>query len=502
MTIGKWQEKLRERELLAFSVLTAMLMLAAAFLFAAPEQLAEGMRCIIVSRDALITDYFELAGYGASFLNGALVMGIAIGLLTALKIPFTGLTMAALWINAGYALWGKNPLNMLPIILGTALYAKVHHSGMGRYVYTALFGTCLGPFVTEMIFLLPFSGGINVILAAATGIFIGFILPPLAMHTAAMHMGYNLFNVGFAAGILAFVMVCVLRSLGFQSEPVLLWKAGRHPGITAGLFVYFMAAILLGLWITGGEVKGLWRIMRHPGRAVADFVLMDGAGATLINMGLVGLAGTFYILAVDGDFSGPVLGALLTAFGFAAFGVHLKNYLPVLAGVFLSAIISHWNPATPGSQLAAIFAVGLAPIAGQFGAAAGVAAGLLHAAIVMCTSDMYGGLNLYNNGFSAGWVAIVMVPMMESMMKRFEDRKPQGKKSRKRREERTRHRDDSRGKKNNKDYGRADAVFLCGRRGFHTIRYKEGRQPDHYHYGSQLPAGIPGEAGKSGGISE
>jgi hypothetical protein len=36
---------------------------------------------------------------------------------------------------------------------------------------------------------------------------------------------------------------------------------------------------------------------------------------------------------------------------------------------------------------------------------------------------MYGGLNLYNNGFSCGWVAIIMVPFVESFYKRFEIRK-------------------------------------------------------------------------------
>lgn len=41
----------------------------------------------------------------------------------------------------------------------------------------------------------------------------------------------------------------------------------------------------------------------------------------------------------------------------------------------------------------------------------------------MCTSALYGGLNLYNNGFSTGLVAIVMVPMIESFMKGFEARK-------------------------------------------------------------------------------
>ena len=137
--------------------------------------------------------------------------------------------------------------------------------------------------------------------------------------------------------------------------------------------------------------------------------------------------GLAYILLIGGDLCGPILGAIWMAFGFAAFGAHVRNYLPVLAGVFLFTFFSQYSPTTPGIQLAAIFAVGLAPIAGQFGAFWGIIAGMLHSAIVMCTSVMYGGLSLYNNGFSAGWVAIFMVPTIESFMKHFETRSRTGK---------------------------------------------------------------------------
>ena len=121
--------------------------------------------------------------------------------------------------------------------------------------------------------------------------------------------------------------------------------------------------------------------------------------------------------------SGPILGCLLTVFGFSAFGAHLRNYLPVMLGVYISTIFTKYSFNTPSILIAACFCVGLSPIAGQFGPFAGIVAGILHSAIVMCTGQMYGGLNLYNNGFSAGWVAIVMLPFIESFMKHYEIRK-------------------------------------------------------------------------------
>lgn len=419
----KLLERIKGRELKLFSLFSLLLLVVAAFAAAPPDEIMEGIWLIIVSRDALITDYFELAGYGAAFLNAAMVFGISIALVLTQRIPFTGLTMAALFMNAGYALWGKNPVNIIPVFLGTILYARMHKAGLSRYIYTALFGTCLSPLVTELVYMLPFGRVVNLLVAVLAGIFIGFVLPPLSMHTASMHMGYNLFNVGFSGGIFAFVIVCVLRSFGMESEAVMIWENGENPAIVVGLYGYFILAILVGLIGIRGRLSRLGKIMRHPGRAVSDFVLLDGAGATLVNMGLVGIVCVTYILLIGGDFSGPVVGAILAVFGFAAFGVHVRNYLPVLAGVYLSTFLTVYTPDTPGIQLAAVFAAGLAPIAGQFGIAAGIIAGFLHSTIVMCTSSMYGGLNLYNNGFSAGWVAIVMVPVMESFMKHFYERR-------------------------------------------------------------------------------
>lgn len=364
--------KLEGIELKMLCIFSMILLLAAGVAGMVQERegivgVIKGLWTIVVSRDALITDYFELAGYGASFMNAVLVMGISICLLYREKVKFTGLTMAAISINAGYALWGKNPVNILPILIGSSLYAKVHGSRLGRYLYTAMFGTSLAPLVTELIYLLPFDRRINLAIATLTGILIGFILPVLSVHTASMHKGFSLFNVGFSAGVLAFVMVCILKSFGLESESVMIWREGRPLWIVLGLYGYFLLTFLFGLYLTKGNLTGIRKIWKHPGRAVADFILMEGVGSTLMNMALVGAVCETYILLVGGDLSGPVVGAILTAYGFAAFGAHVKNYLPVLCGVFLSTFLNQFTPTMPGLQLAAIFAVGLAPIAGRFG---------------------------------------------------------------------------------------------------------------------------------------
>ena len=413
------RERLEGNECLAFIYFTVAVFWVAAFILSTPLEIGEGMLKIVTSRDALITDYFVLGGYGASFFNAGLVVLTGTLVLRRERVPFTGLSLAALFINAGFAFFGKNLLNIIPILLGTILYAKFHHAKFSRYIYTALFGTCLSPFMTEMIYILPFDIRINFLLAIGLGILIGFILPPLSMHTASMHMGYNLFNVGFSAGILAFIIVCAWQSVDIVPKAVFIWQEGCPLWFIISIYAYFLVAYLYGAYLCKWDIRKGFQIFRHPGRAVADFVLMDGPGATFMNMAMVGTLSVTYILLIGGDLSGPVWGTILTAFGFAAFGAHLKNFTPILLGVFLSTFVNKFSPTTPAVQLAAIFGVGLAPIAGQFGTLAGIVAGMLHVAIVTCTNNLYGGLNLYNNGFSCGWVAIIMVPFVESFISRF-----------------------------------------------------------------------------------
>ena len=212
-------QKSQQKQLKVFCMVTIALFYLLAFWMATPKEIIGGMIQIVISRDALITDYFELAHYGAAFFNSAMMMTLVVILINTLEIPYSGLTLAALFINGGFALFGKNPISALPILVGTYIYAKVQGVKLNRYLYTSVFGFCLAPLVTEMVYLLPFSVSINLVIAILLGILIGFVLPPLAMHTASMHMRYNLFNVGFAAGILAFTVVCILQAFGLESEP-------------------------------------------------------------------------------------------------------------------------------------------------------------------------------------------------------------------------------------------------------------------------------------------
>lgn len=420
---NKLRQLLKGVEIRTFCVFSVAYFLSIVPFLDTPKNIMDGMVRIILSRDILITDYFVVGGYGAAILNGSLMMLIAMGLITVSELPYTGLTLASVFISAGFGLWGKNPVNMLPIVFGAFLYAKIHKLKFVGYTYTSIFAGCLSPFVTEFVYILPFSKEINILCALFIGVAMGFIIAPLATHTTSVHMGYSLFNVGFAGGTLGFIVYSLAKSVGIETQTVFVWKEGVPKILAIGLFCYFIGTFLFGFWLEGCKISGIFKIMRHPGRTVTDFVMLDGRGNTLMNMGIMGIITELYIIAIGGDLSGPVLGCILTVFGFSAFGAHPKNYLPVLGGVVLACTFMTPEISQPTIQIAAMLVVGIAPIAGEFGVIAGLISGIVHVAVVSCTGAFYGGLNLYNNGFSAGWVAIFMVPILESFMKRFKKKK-------------------------------------------------------------------------------
>ncbi|MGL5259120.1 MAG: DUF1576 domain-containing protein [Lachnospiraceae bacterium] len=402
-----------------FFIGTIIFFFLIAFITTSPIELLNGLKSILISKDALMTDYFLLANYGAAFLNSCIIMILILCIIKIMDIKITGMTIAVFFINAGFALFGKNILTMIPILFGTYCYANMQGVNFKRYIYTGLFGSCMAPFVTEFVYILPFHGIINVIMAVMLGIVIGFVLPPLAMHTASMHMGYNLFNVGFAAGLFAFLIVSTWSAIGIELQNTFIWTEGRPVWFICTLYGYFVIVFLYGAYINSWKIKDVLRITKHPGKAICDFILMDGVGSTFMNMAIVGIFILSYILIIKGDLSGPIVGAIFTIFGFSAFGVHLKNYYPCLIGIFLATIFTIYDSNMPSMQLAAIFCASLAPIAGQFGVLAGIFAGVFHAAIVVVTPDLYAGLNLYNNGFSAGIVAIILVPIIESFKNKY-----------------------------------------------------------------------------------
>lgn len=401
------------RMMLAFSVF----LFVCGLVLSPWDTLLPGLAAIHRSPDVLISDYFIIGGMGATMLNAGLVTLASLLLTRRLGLTYSGLSVAAILIMGGFALFGKNLVNCLPILFGNWLFARYQEEKWNKYIVIGLFSTCLAPFVSFLYNALSTALWLRVAAAAGIGVVIGFVVPALAPHTASFHMGYNLFNVGFAAGFVAIALMSVLRGFQLDSGSVMIWQKGFPPLLTG---LCLGALVLLFVWgwlLSDRELRRLGRITRHSGRAVADFVFMDGVGPTFMNMAVMGLLAIGWLWLVSGDLNGPTLGGVITIMGFAAFGMHPKNCAPIVAGIWTATLLLRYQPADPSIQLAALFGMGLAPIAGQFGVVWGIIAGMLHCAIVATVGSVYGGLNLYNNGFTAGLVALILVPLIQSFKK-------------------------------------------------------------------------------------
>ena len=197
------------------------------------------------------------------------------------------------------------------------------------------------------------------------------------------------------------------------------WSQSGH-GLLCGMMVVLLSGLFACGVLLGCRSPGAYRrVLRHSGRAVADFIILDGPGIALVNMALVGSVGLAYLLMLYNQgvrLNGPLVCCLFAMTGFGAFGKHPRNILPVMGGAVLAALLMVKVPITsPGVLLATLLCTCLAPIAGQFGGYWGAAAGFLHMTIVQNTSILHGGMNLYNNGFAAGLVCILMVPIIEAV---------------------------------------------------------------------------------------
>lgn len=401
----------RER-MLALVALFPLAFVVTAFVLQPPGALLDGLLAILRSRDTLTTDYMGLGGIGAALLNAGLLTLLAVAIYWRSGAAVGGAAVAALFLVLGFALFGKNLLNVWGIVLGVWLYARFKGEPFAKHINTAFFGAALAPVFSEILFSSALSLSTSLPLASATTLLLGFLLAPTAAHLFLTHQGHSLYNMGFVAGLLGTLTVAVYKSYGFVPEPVFIWSRGNNTLLGVLLLGMFTAMAAIAFALDRDALARERRLMRRSGRAPSDFVAIFGFGPALLNMALTGLMGTAYVLAVGSDLNGPTIGAILCIVGFSAYGKHPANIVWIMLGVFLASITKDWSAGAPSPVLAALFGTTLAPIAGRFGWHWGIAAGFVHSSVAQTVGQLHGGLVLYNNGFAAGLVAAILLPVI------------------------------------------------------------------------------------------
>ncbi len=396
-----------------------MVFVLAAFAFAGlvhqgPAVAFRGLLVLLQTPTRLISDFTVIGGIGATLLNASLVGAIALVIVRLNGVRLAGPTIAGVFTMMGFSLFGNTPVNISSIMLGVYLAGRISGKSFKQYLLIGFFGTALGPLADFIAFDAGFTGVAGIAAGAAIGVLAGMILPALAIAMLRLHQGFSLYNIGLTAGFIGLFASSLLVAARHDLALGVIWNSTPDPILYLAIPILSTLTIVYGIALEGKKaLTGFIGIMKLGGRLPSDFMEMVSNGATLVNMGVLGLLGSVYILAVGGDFNGPTLGGLMTIMGFASFGKHPRNCAPVMAGVLASTLVFGKSPSAPGPLLAFLFGTTLAPLAGEFGPMAGFIAGFLHLVIVERSAAWHGGLNLYNNGFAGGLTATLIVAMIE-----------------------------------------------------------------------------------------
>jgi len=401
-------------EIITFSILLTVLILA--FTLEPVNQMLAGYKNILISPSVLLTDYLLVGGLAATLFNVFVTIFVNLVLLKFLKVKITGSVFACLLTIAGFSFFGKNFFNALPMYLGVYFYTLATKTHYKDHIPVILLSSGISPVVSFLIFGLGLPLGWGIVIGISVGILIGFILPGFNVYTLKFHQGYNLYNTGFSMGVISMFITGILGSFNLIIPRGTEVDNSYHSQLLIAIMILSSIFIILAFIDNPKVLKKYHMILKESGKLVTDFVEIGGKDATILNIGIMGLLCIVLIKVINIQISGPVMGAVLTVLGFSALGKHPLNSIPVMLGAIIAIEITPYEW-TIGTTLSVLFVTGLAPIAGKFGIIAGIIAGFIHLLVTPLALDFQGGFDLYNNGFAAGFVAAVLVPVFNTLKK-------------------------------------------------------------------------------------
>jgi hypothetical protein len=383
-----------------------------------------------------------LGGYAATFFNMAMVGLMCLALLCAFQATANNVTTLAFILTVGFGSWGINPLNIIPTILGVCLYALVKREKLGTLVNAMMFSTGIAPLVSDLLFRYPNAevigfNPLGLCLAIFVGLIIGFFLPAGLAHAPKVHKGFSLYSAALPIGMTAFFLNAALfKTIGFPlpGAPDASTLTGAFASQTT---VNIFCCTLFGLcilfaFLLGCKPKDYWRLLTDPA-LVTNFTSTYGNAVFLMNVGVYGLFILGYYNAIGVGFNGVTFGIIFCMLACCNSGSHPGNVWPIMAGYVVTSFLFGWISQLLGgtfamavnAQAIAIglcYANGLSPIADKYGWGFGMLAAGLHYLLVTSVPNLHGGFCLYNGGFTACLICLILIPELERFSKTKEER--------------------------------------------------------------------------------
>ena len=415
---------------LFFAFFTAAFLIAAVIM---PDRatMLSGLWQILSQPSKLSTNYFFIGGYSATFLNMGLVGLICLLLYIVFKATPTNVSTLAFVLTLGFGSWGINILNIWPTIFGVMIYCVVKKEKFGANVNAMLFSTGIAPLITDLMIRYPNAEAIGfnlegILIALVVGFFIGFFLPAGLANSPKVHKGFDLYSAALPVGMTAFFLNATLfKTLGVTlpagADAAQLQVASR---LTVNTFcILLFGACIVIAYVLGCRPKDYWQLIIDPA-LVTNFSSTYGNPVFLMNVGVFGLFILGYYNLIGASFNGVTFGIIFCMLATCNSGSHPGNVWPIMLGyIVASTVCGLVSPLVGGTFTFAVnaqaicvglcYANGLSPIADKYGWRYGFLAAIMHYLLVTSVPTLHGGFCLYNGGFTAALICIILVPSLE-----------------------------------------------------------------------------------------
>ena len=425
---------------LFFGFFSCAFLLAAFFMPDRGTMLADFWQ-ILSQPSKLTCSYFATGGYAATFLNMSLVGFICLGLFLLFQGTPNNASTLAFILTLGFASWGINILNVWPTIFGVMLYCLVKKEKFGANVNAMLFSTGIAPLITDLMIRYPHAEvvGFNlpgIGLSLLVGAIIGFFLPAGLANSPKVHKGFDLYSAALPIGMTAFFLNATLyKTMGVELPA---GAAAEQLSVASQSTVNIFCLILFGTcvacaFLLGCKPKDYWRLLTDPA-LVTNFSSTYGNAVFLMNVGMFGLFILGYYNLIGATFNGVTFGIIFCMLSTCNSGSHPGNVWPIMLGYAVASVVFGWLSQLAGGTFAMAlnaqaicvglcFANGLSPIADKYGWQFGFVAAIMHYLLVTSVPTLHGGFCLYNGGFTAALICIILVPELERFAKTKDERK-------------------------------------------------------------------------------
>lgn len=403
-----------------------------------------GLWKILSQPSKISANYFAMGGYAATFLNMGLVGLACLALFGVFKGTPNNVSTLGVLLTIGFGSWGINILNIWPSILGVVLYGLVKKEKLGGLVNAMLFSTGIAPLITELMlrYLTPETVGFSaqgIGLSLFVGLIIGFFLPAGLAYSPKVHKGFDLYSAALPIGMTAFFLNAILyKTMGRALPQALSDLDPSSMQVASASTVNIFCGVVFGLcvvfaFLLGCRPKDYWKLLSDP-ETVTNFSSTYGNATFLMNAGIFGLFILGYYNLIGANFNGITFGIIFCMLATCNSGSHPGNVWPIMLGYAVASVVFGWlSPLVGGSfafkinaqaiMVGLCYANGLSPIADKYGWRYGFIAAIMHYLLVTSVPTLHGGYCLYNGGFTAALICMILVPELERFFKTKEERK-------------------------------------------------------------------------------